>query len=122
MGCLPLAQSPPLARAARFQGCFPIFDAGGQEIPGLPEPELVAAIREDLLGRGASPAIDIVCRGDSGLVPAGELASRLAELEQAGMTWWLESFAPGQSPQQIEPRDSSWPFTLSAELGTGPMR
>jgi alkanesulfonate monooxygenase SsuD/methylene tetrahydromethanopterin reductase-like flavin-dependent oxidoreductase (luciferase family) len=92
----------PLARAAKYQGCFPIFDAGGSEIPGLPDPESVAAIREDLLGRGASPTIDIVCRGDSGLVPAAELASRLAELEDAGMTWWLESFAPGQSPQEIE--------------------
>jgi len=91
----------PLDRAARNQGCFPLFDAGGSELPGLPEPELVATLRAELLGRGAEPGIDIVCRGDSRLVPTAELASRFAQLEAAGMTWWLESFMPGQSPQEV---------------------
>jgi hypothetical protein len=62
----------------------------------------VAAVRDELISKGASPGIDIICRGDSGLVPARELESRFAALGQAGMTWWLESFTPGQPPAQIE--------------------
>lgn len=92
----------PLARAARHQGCFPLFEPEGSPMPGLPEPAQVATARGELLDRGASPDIDIVCRGDSGLVPAHELESRFAALEEAGMTWWLESFAPGQPAAQIE--------------------
>ena len=84
----------PLVRAARYQGCFPIFDSGGPTIPGLAEPEQVAEVKRELLELGASPLIDIVCRGDSGRVPARERDARLAELEEAGMTWWLKSFAP----------------------------
>jgi alkanesulfonate monooxygenase SsuD/methylene tetrahydromethanopterin reductase-like flavin-dependent oxidoreductase (luciferase family) len=92
----------PLARAARYQGCFPLFDAAGAEAYGPPEVELVEALRAELLTRGASPDIDIVCRGTAGLVPAHEVASRFAELEEAGMTWWLESFVPGQVPAEVE--------------------
>jgi alkanesulfonate monooxygenase SsuD/methylene tetrahydromethanopterin reductase-like flavin-dependent oxidoreductase (luciferase family) len=88
----------PLARAARYQGCFPLFDAGGWKIPDLPEPEQVAALKTDLLGAGASTDIDIVCRGVSWPATADELAPRFAALEQAGMTWWLESFGPDDPP------------------------
>jgi alkanesulfonate monooxygenase SsuD/methylene tetrahydromethanopterin reductase-like flavin-dependent oxidoreductase (luciferase family) len=92
----------PLARAARYQGCFPIFDSGGSEIPGLPEPEQVTAVRVALADKGAPAGIDIVCRGESGSCPPGELASRFAELEGQGMTWWLESFAPAHPPAEVE--------------------
>ena len=34
----------PFSRAARYQGCFPIFDAGGDAIPGLPEPAQVSMV------------------------------------------------------------------------------
>ena len=88
----------PLARAARHQGCFPLFDPGGREIPGLPEPEQVAAVRTKLLDQGGPSDIDIVCRGVSGLAPAHELVPRFAALEEAGMTWWLESFGRGEPP------------------------
>jgi alkanesulfonate monooxygenase SsuD/methylene tetrahydromethanopterin reductase-like flavin-dependent oxidoreductase (luciferase family) len=91
----------PLARAARYQGCFPIFETGGPEILGLPDPGQVATIRAELLERGAPSGIDIVCRGDSALVPASELVPRLGELDQAGMTWWLESFAPRHPPAEV---------------------
>jgi alkanesulfonate monooxygenase SsuD/methylene tetrahydromethanopterin reductase-like flavin-dependent oxidoreductase (luciferase family) len=92
----------PLARAARYQGCFPIFDSGGSEIPGLPEPAQVQAVRVGLTDKNAPAGIEIVCRGESGSCPAPELGSRFAELESAGMTWWLESFAPGHPPADIE--------------------
>jgi alkanesulfonate monooxygenase SsuD/methylene tetrahydromethanopterin reductase-like flavin-dependent oxidoreductase (luciferase family) len=90
----------PLARAARHQGCFPIFE-GGNSIPGLPDPEKVAVIRTELMNRGAAHGIEIVCRGESTGIGGAELGSRLAELEQAGMTWWLESFAPAQAPREL---------------------
>jgi alkanesulfonate monooxygenase SsuD/methylene tetrahydromethanopterin reductase-like flavin-dependent oxidoreductase (luciferase family) len=92
----------PLTRAARYQGCFPIFDEGGSHLPGLAESAEVEDIRTTLTDRGAAPDIDIVCRGDSGRVSPKERTTRLAELEDAGMTWWLESFSPGQDPTEIE--------------------
>ena len=92
----------PLKRAARYEGCFPIFDEGGSSLPGLAEPEQVEDLRNALIELGAAPKIDIVCRGDSARVTETERARRLAELEQAGMTWWLESFMPGQDPSEIE--------------------
>jgi alkanesulfonate monooxygenase SsuD/methylene tetrahydromethanopterin reductase-like flavin-dependent oxidoreductase (luciferase family) len=88
----------PLARAAHHQGCFPLFDAGGRELPGLPEPEQVAAVRTKLLDLGGPADIDIVCRGVSGPAAGHELSSRFAALEEAGMTWWLESFGRGEPP------------------------
>ncbi len=88
----------PLVRAARHQGCFPIFDPGGQEISGLPEPQQVAAVRAGLLEKGAASDIEIICRGASGREPAEGLASKFAALGEAGMTWWLESFGRGEPP------------------------
>jgi alkanesulfonate monooxygenase SsuD/methylene tetrahydromethanopterin reductase-like flavin-dependent oxidoreductase (luciferase family) len=92
----------PLTRAARYQGCFPLFDEGGSQLPGLAESALVEDIRTTLIARGAAPDIDIVCRGESWRVSSQERTARLAELEEAGMTWWLESFSPGQEPTEIE--------------------
>jgi alkanesulfonate monooxygenase SsuD/methylene tetrahydromethanopterin reductase-like flavin-dependent oxidoreductase (luciferase family) len=85
----------PLARASRHQGCFPLFDHGGLEIPAFPDPADVANVRTALIGFGASPDIDIACRGASRTAPADRRAEELARLEAAGMTWWLESFRPG---------------------------
>jgi len=56
----------PLTRAARNQGCFPLFDPGGRDLPGLPEPEQVAAVRTKLLDRGDRPtstSFVAACRG-----------------------------------------------------------
>ena len=50
----------PLARAAKLQGCFPIFPANGPPPP--PEPGDIAAIRRVLDDLGASPDIDLVIR------------------------------------------------------------
>jgi alkanesulfonate monooxygenase SsuD/methylene tetrahydromethanopterin reductase-like flavin-dependent oxidoreductase (luciferase family) len=84
----------PLARAARHQGCFPLFDQGGWEIPAFPEPAGVSAVRSQLIGHGAPADIDIVCRGTFAAVGADQRAEALAALETAGLTWWLESFGP----------------------------
>ena len=84
----------PLARAARHQGCFPLLDHGGWEIPAFPDPAAVSAVRSQLIGHGAPADIDIVCRGAFAAVGADERAEGLAALETAGLTWWLESFGP----------------------------
>ncbi|MHB1988712.1 MAG: LLM class flavin-dependent oxidoreductase [Acidimicrobiales bacterium] len=90
----------PLDRAARHQGCFPLLETSSQ-VPRLPAPDQVAAVRAELLARGATPEIDIVCRGEARLAPPGELPVRFARLEEAGMTWWLESFGPGDPPAEV---------------------
>jgi alkanesulfonate monooxygenase SsuD/methylene tetrahydromethanopterin reductase-like flavin-dependent oxidoreductase (luciferase family) len=86
----------PLARAARHQDCFPLFDRGGWDIPAFPEAAPVSAVRSQLSACGAATGIDIVCRGASTAVDEAERADRLAALEAAGMTWWLESFGPDE--------------------------
>ncbi len=85
----------PLARAARCEGCFPLFEQGGGP-PLLPRPEELAAVRRELIDRGARPDIDLVCRGATGLIPPDELGPGLARLVEVGMTWWLDSYAPGE--------------------------
>ncbi|HET9092436.1 MAG TPA: LLM class flavin-dependent oxidoreductase [Acidimicrobiales bacterium] len=90
----------PLERAARCEGCFPLFEEGGGP-PLLPRPEDLATVRRELLARGARPDIDLVCRGATGLIAAGELGPGLAALEEVGMTWWLDSYAPGESFAEV---------------------
>jgi len=91
----------PLTRAARHQGCFPLFEQGPGGVPLFPDPADVSALRSELLARGASSDIDIVCRGVSALVEAPERAEGFAAIEAAGVTWWLESFGPGEPPVEI---------------------
>ena len=102
----------PLARAARHQGCFPLFDQGGWDIPAFPDPAAVLAARSQLRAYGAAADIDIVCRGASTTVEAAERTDRLAALEAAGMTWWLESFGP----------DDPWVRALEDAARSGPPR
>lgn len=89
----------PLARAARHQGCFPLLPQG--DPPLFPDAADVAAVRRSLSAEGAAAGVDIVCRGATGLVPEAERAPRLAELEEAGMTWWLDSYAPGEPAGEV---------------------
>ena len=102
----------PLARAARNQGCFPLFDRGGWDIPAFPELADVSAAVSRLRRYGAAKGFDIVCRGASCTVGNAERVDRLAELEAAGMTWWLESFGP----------DQPWLRMLEEAAGSGPPR
>jgi alkanesulfonate monooxygenase SsuD/methylene tetrahydromethanopterin reductase-like flavin-dependent oxidoreductase (luciferase family) len=91
----------PLVRAARQQGCFPLFDQGGKDIPELPHPAEIATVRSELLAHGARPDIDIVCRGVSFFLEPGERQAAFAAMEAAGLTWWLESYGPGQPAAEI---------------------
>jgi len=92
-------RTAPLARAARHQGCFPLLPQGNP--PLFPDPGDVSAVREALGRHGAGPRVDIVCRGATGLVPEADRAARLDELESAGMTWWLDSYAPGEPAHEV---------------------
>ena len=65
-----MAESAPSCPSRAHQGCFPLFDSGGRDLPGLPEPEQVTAVRTKLLDLGGPTDIDIVLRGVSGLVTA----------------------------------------------------
>ena len=89
----------PLARAARVQGCFPIFSTG-RPIP-LPEPEDIAAVVAALAEHGAVPGSDVAIRAHLAAEPTP--AGRLSELEQAGVTWVLENFEPSElDPATVE--------------------
>jgi alkanesulfonate monooxygenase SsuD/methylene tetrahydromethanopterin reductase-like flavin-dependent oxidoreductase (luciferase family) len=89
----------PLARAAKLQGCFPIFPVDGPPPP--PDPADIVAIRSVLADHGARPDIEVVVRCALSLEPAAGVAETVSALEQAGVTWILESFAPGEPPATI---------------------
>lgn len=89
----------PIARAARNEGCFPLFEQG--DPPLLPRPGDVERLRAELTAAGAPPTIDIVCRGATELVDPGTLRPGLAALEAAGMTWWLDSYGPGEPADEV---------------------
>jgi alkanesulfonate monooxygenase SsuD/methylene tetrahydromethanopterin reductase-like flavin-dependent oxidoreductase (luciferase family) len=89
----------PLARAARLQGCFPIFPAPMPPPP--PTPTEVAEVRGELDRLGAAPDIDLVVRGALSLEEPSALRRRTADLEEAGATWMLEGFAPGEPPAAV---------------------
>ena len=86
----------PLARAAKLQGCFPIFPVNGPPPP--PEPGDIAAIRRVLDDLGASPDIDLVIRCALSLEEPASVADTVSALEEAGVTWILESFGPVEPP------------------------
>lgn len=86
----------PLARAARLQGFFPIFAGGNRSMS--PDPTQVREIRRLLGDRGAPPKFDLVVTWALSLEPRDRLAAAVAELDEAGVTWALEAFAPGNPP------------------------
>jgi alkanesulfonate monooxygenase SsuD/methylene tetrahydromethanopterin reductase-like flavin-dependent oxidoreductase (luciferase family) len=94
-----LPSRKPLIRAARLEGCFPLFPVEGP--PGPPTPDEVTDVRQELERHGARPDIDLVVRFALSLQEAAALRRRLAELETAGVTWVLEGFAPGQPPAPV---------------------
>jgi alkanesulfonate monooxygenase SsuD/methylene tetrahydromethanopterin reductase-like flavin-dependent oxidoreductase (luciferase family) len=94
-----LPNRKPLVRAARLDGCFPLFPAPVPPPP--PTPEEVTQVREELDRRGARPDIDIVVRCALSLQDPAWLRTRLSELESAGVTWVLEGFAPGEPPVAV---------------------
>jgi hypothetical protein len=78
-----------------------LFDQGGWDIPVFPDPTDITTVRSELIEQGACVGIDIVCRGVSNMIEARERSEGFAALEAVGMTWWLESFGPGEPPVEI---------------------
>lgn len=91
----------PLARAARLQGCFPIFKGSGQ-LPAPPAVADLAAVRAALTDLGAPRSHDLVVRVALHRLAAGTRAEAAAVLADAGVTWLLEAFEPGHDAGQIE--------------------
>ena len=89
----------PLARAARLHGCFPIFPAG--EPPPPPDPTEVRAIHQSLADLGARPGFDLVIRYALSLEDPTSVTDTVAGLEEAGATWVLDSFGPGEPPAAV---------------------
>jgi alkanesulfonate monooxygenase SsuD/methylene tetrahydromethanopterin reductase-like flavin-dependent oxidoreductase (luciferase family) len=91
----------PLARAARLQGCFPIFADSGDR-PAPPPAGEVVQLQAELTGLGAARSLDIAVRCALHRLPSGERAAAAATLADAGVTWLLEAFAPGQDAAAVE--------------------
>lgn len=98
----------PVARAAKLQGCFPIFPVDGPPPP--PEPSDIATIRRMLADHGARPDIDLIVRCALSLEEAASVNDTVSALEDAGVTWILEGFGPGQPPAPV----------VEAIVGDGP--
>ena len=89
----------PLARIAKLDGCFPIFASSGGLPP--PDPSDIAALRTQLVDRGARPDIDIAVECELSLEEPSSIPATVAALEHAGVTWILESFRPGVAPEHV---------------------
>ena len=91
----------PLARAARLQGCFPIFPNAGSR-PAPPPADLIVQVRAELTGLGAARSLDVAVCCALHLLPEAERRPAAATLADAGVTWLLEAFAPGQDAAEVE--------------------
>jgi alkanesulfonate monooxygenase SsuD/methylene tetrahydromethanopterin reductase-like flavin-dependent oxidoreductase (luciferase family) len=90
----------PLRRATRLQGCFPIFPATG-EWPPPPSPAVVAEVRAELRRLGPPDGHDLVVCGATHRMDPAARAAAVAPLPDAGVTWLLERFPPGQSAAEV---------------------
>jgi alkanesulfonate monooxygenase SsuD/methylene tetrahydromethanopterin reductase-like flavin-dependent oxidoreductase (luciferase family) len=89
----------PLARAARVQGCFPIFAGTGPLSFG---PAEIGTIRAELAGLGAPSSHDMVVCSATRRVTAAERRDFVAGLRESGATWLLESFGPGVRAGEVD--------------------
>jgi hypothetical protein len=69
--------------------------------PPPPIPAEVAQVRAELDRLGATPDIDLVVRGALSLEEPSALRRRVSDLEEAGVTWMLEGFGPGEPPAAV---------------------
>jgi alkanesulfonate monooxygenase SsuD/methylene tetrahydromethanopterin reductase-like flavin-dependent oxidoreductase (luciferase family) len=88
----------PLARAARVQGCFPIFSGS----PSLPDADDLAGVHAELARLGAPDGHDLAVRSSLRLLGPAERAKAVATAESSGVTWLLEGFDPGVPAAEIE--------------------
>jgi alkanesulfonate monooxygenase SsuD/methylene tetrahydromethanopterin reductase-like flavin-dependent oxidoreductase (luciferase family) len=91
----------PLARAAGLQGCFPIFADSGDRPPPPPTGELMQ-LQAELTGLSAGRSLDIAVRCAMHRLPEDERVAAAAGMSDAGVTWLLEAFAPGQDAAAVE--------------------
>jgi alkanesulfonate monooxygenase SsuD/methylene tetrahydromethanopterin reductase-like flavin-dependent oxidoreductase (luciferase family) len=91
----------PLARAARLQGCFPIF-AGSGQLPPPPQAAQLAELRAELTELGAPRSLEVAVRVSLHRLAAAERADAAAALAAAGATWLLEAFEPGHHAAEVE--------------------
>jgi alkanesulfonate monooxygenase SsuD/methylene tetrahydromethanopterin reductase-like flavin-dependent oxidoreductase (luciferase family) len=89
----------PLARIANLQGCFPIFRPAGAIPP--PDPADIRELRGALMDLGARPTVDIAVRFALSREDPARVPDIVAELEESGVTWMLEGFPPGESPDRV---------------------
>ena len=92
----------PLARAARLQGCFPIF-AGSNQYPPPPPVADLAELRAELTALGAPRSLEIVVRCAMHRLRPADRGDTVKAMRDAGATWLLEGFGPGQAATEVEP-------------------
>lgn len=100
-----------LLRAARVDGVLPIFsgDAAAADGSGASDPADVRKLRDELSGLGASPDHDLVLRGRLGPKWTEQSLDDLHDLEEAGATWWLETFDRDEATESVVERVSAGP-------------
>jgi alkanesulfonate monooxygenase SsuD/methylene tetrahydromethanopterin reductase-like flavin-dependent oxidoreductase (luciferase family) len=109
----------PLARAARLQGCFPVFMTDGQR-PAPPAAENLIALRAELRRLGAPDDHDLIVRCALHRLDPAQRPGVLATLADCGVTWLLEGFGPGQSATAVEAFVQAGPPTMPPEDQTAP--
>jgi alkanesulfonate monooxygenase SsuD/methylene tetrahydromethanopterin reductase-like flavin-dependent oxidoreductase (luciferase family) len=89
----------PLARAARVQGCFPLF-YGVQALSFGPAE--IEAVRAELASHGAPRSHDIVVCGATRRATESKRREFIGGMRDADVTWLLESFGPGLRAAEVE--------------------
>src|ERR1700728_4494589 len=88
----------PLARAARMQGCFPIFVGD----PEFPDTDDLAGVRAERTPLGGTDDYDLAITCKMRLLGPPERAKAVAPAESHGVPWLLEGFVPGLSVAEFE--------------------
>ncbi len=96
----------PLARAARTEGCFPIFPGD----PAMPDAADLAALRTELAGLGAPPGYDLAVKCELRRLSPAQRSSALATADGNGVTWLLEGFGPGEPAAEVEAAAAAGPW------------
>ena len=104
-----------LLRAAKVDGVLPIFserETAAAVASGTPDQVDMRTVRDKLADLGAPPDHDLILRGRLGPTWSSESRHRLHTLEQAGATWWLETFDRDDVLQSVVERISAGPPPL----------
>jgi alkanesulfonate monooxygenase SsuD/methylene tetrahydromethanopterin reductase-like flavin-dependent oxidoreductase (luciferase family) len=107
--------SRPLERAARLQGCFPIFPAGS-ELRAVPSAADLAALQARLTGLGAPRSHDLVVCMSADRLTTAERDEVARAMAGAGVTWLLANFGR-QSAAEVEAQVAAGPPAASGRLG-----